>query len=169
MELTVSVRGEALLARLAGTSDRLQSNIRTAVQRLSIVVQTGVKEGKLTGQVLHARTGTLRRSINRVVTEDASGVYATVGTNVVYAAPHEYGFDGIVNVRAHTRRAQAQMALKGKKRPSKSAGTINVREFTRHMVMPERSFLRSELKDRESEIRETLRQATLQAVRGERA
>ncbi len=168
MELTVSVRGEALLARIAGMPDRLQSNMRTAVERLSIVVQTGVKEGKLTGQVLHVRTGTLRRSINRKITDDSSGVFATVGTNVKYAAAHEYGFDGDVTVRAHTRRAQQQMALKGKKRPGKSEGTINVRQFTRHMHLPERSFLRSELRDRTPEIRETLRQAALRAVRGER-
>ena len=164
-QLIVSMRAETLLARLAGTSDRLQAGMRRTVERLSIIVQGGVKEGKLTGQVLHARTGTLRRSINRVVTEDASGVFATVGTNVVYAAAHEYGFDGIVNVRAHTRRAREQMALRGKKRPSKSEGTINVREFTRHMVMPERTFLRSELRERTPEIRESLRTAALEAIR----
>lgn len=164
-QLLVSMRAETLLARLAGTSDRLQAGMRRTVERLSIIVQGGVKEGKLTGQVLKARTGTLRRSINRVVTEDSSGVYATVGTNVVYAAAHEYGFDGVVNVRAHTRRSQAQLALKGKKRVGKSAGTVNVREFTRHMVMPERSFLRSELRERTPEIRESLRSTALEAIR----
>ena len=164
-QLLVSIRAETLLARLAGTSDRLDKTMRTAVDRLSIIVQTGAKEDKLTGQVLHVRTGTLRRSINRKVTQGPGGVFATVGTNVRYAAVHEYGFDGIVNVRAHTRRAREQMALRGKKRPSKSEGTISVREFTRHMVMPERSFLRSELRDRTTQIQQELRTAAMEAIR----
>ena len=60
-QLIVSMRAETLLARLAGTADRLDKGMRAAVERLSIIVQTGVKEDKLTGQVLHVRTGTLRR------------------------------------------------------------------------------------------------------------
>lgn len=164
-QILVSMRAETLLAHLAGTGAALQSGMRRAVERLSIIVQGGVKEGKLTGQVLHVRTGTLRRSINRKITEDSSGVYATVGTNVVYAAAHEYGFDGEVTVKAHTRRAQQQMALKGKKRPGKSEGTINVREFTRHMHLPEKSFLRSELRDRTPQIQQDLRSAALEAIR----
>ena len=164
-QILVSMRAEALLARLAGTGDRLQSGMRRAVERLSIIVQGGVKEDKLTGQVLHVRTGTLRRSINRKITEDSSGVFATVGTNVKYAAAHEYGFDGEVTVKAHTRRAQQQMALKGKKRPGKSEGTITVRQFTRHMHLPERSFLRSELRDRSTQIQQDLRSAALEAIR----
>lgn len=164
-QIVVSMRAEALLARLAGTGAALQSGMRRAVERLSIIVQGGVKEGKLTGQVLHVRTGTLRRSINRRITEDSSGVFATVGTNVRYAAAHEYGFDGEVTVKAHTRRAQQQMALKGKKRPGKSEGTINVRQFTRHMHLPEKSFLRSELRDRTPQIQQDLRSAALEAIR----
>ena len=164
-QLIVSMRAETLLARLAGTADRLDKGMRAAVERLSIIVQTGVKEDKLTGQVLHVRTGTLRRSINRKVTQTSAGVFATVGTNVAYAGAHEYGFDGAVTVKSHTRRAALQMAAKRTQRVGKSEGTINVREFVRHMHMPERSFLRSELRDRSDEIRQSLRAAALEAIR----
>jgi phage gpG-like protein len=152
VQLIVSMRAEALLARLTGGQERLMANLRSVVNRLSIEVQTSVKEDKLTGQALSVRTGTLRRSINRVVTESQDSVIATVGTNVKYAAVHEYGFDGDVTVKAHTR-------------TSVLGNEVNVRSFTRHMHMPERSFLRSTLKARETEIRETLRGAILQAVR----
>lgn len=163
--LIVSMRAETLLARLAGTADRLKEGMNAAVTRLSIVVQTGVKAERLTGQVLHVRTGTLRRSINRRVEVTDGGVIATVGTNVRYAAAHEYGFDGSVTVKAHTRRSALQMSAKRSKRDRKSDGTVQVRSFTRHMRMPERSFLRSELRERETEIRQTLREAALKAVR----
>lgn len=163
-QIIVSMRAEALLARLAGTSDRLQSGMRRTVQRLSISVQQEVK-GLLSGPVLSNRTGTLRRSINRVVTDNASGVFATVGTNVRYAAAHEYGFDGDVTVKAHTRRSALQMAVKRKDRVGKSEGTIQVRQFTRHMHMPERSFLRSVLRERAPEIQQSLRAAAMEAIR----
>lgn len=164
-QIIVSMRAEALLARLAGASDRLDKRMFAEVQRLSIIVQTGTKEDKLTGQVLHVRSGTLRRSIKRKVTQTPAGVFATVGTNVAYAAAHEYGFDGEVTVKAHTRRAALQMLVKRSQRVGKSEGTINVREFTRRMHVPERSFLRSELRERAPEIRESLRTAALEAIR----
>ncbi len=163
--LLISMKAETLLARVAGTEQRLRDGMRSAVQRLSIMVQSGVKEGKLTGQVLHVRTGTLRRSINRVVTETPSGVFAQVGTNVRYAAIHEYGFEGDVQVKAHVRRSALQMSAKRTKRDRKSDGTILVRAHTMHMKMPARSFLRSTLKDFTGVITTTLRETALQAVR----
>jgi len=146
VNLTVDIRADALLARIAGVQERLQANLRSAVTRLSIVVQSSVKEDKLSGQALSVRTGTLRRSINRVVNEDASGVFASVGTNVVYAAIHEYGYQGPQSVREHTRRG------------------ATVRAFVRNVNLPARSFLRSTLQEREGEIQMTLRQAVLRAV-----
>jgi phage gpG-like protein len=123
-------------------------------------VQAGVKGDRLSGQVLHVRTGTLRRSINQRVTVTDDAVMASVGTNVRYAAAHEYGFDGPVTVKAHIRRA----ALIGVDRAG-ARGEVYVRSHTRHMRLPERSFLRSELRDRADEIRESLREAALKAVR----
>lgn len=163
--LIVSMRAEAMLARLAGSQDRLRENLRTTITRRSITVQAAVKADKLSGQVLHVRSGTLRRSINRRIDESASGVIATVGTNVRYAAAQEYGFDGDVTVRAHTRRSALQLSAKRKDRVGKSDGLINVRSFTRHMHLPERSFLRSTLKEQAPEIRQELRTAILEAVR----
>lgn len=174
MKLTVSLQAEAFLARLKGSTDRLQANLRRVVNRLSIEVQARVKD-KLTGQVLHVRTGTLRRSINRVVTEQGLNITATIGTNVRYAAIHEYGFDGSVEVPAHTRkvRAQGEMALrkvKGRgfgvweKKEGAVTGVANVREHSRKMHMPERSFLRSTLREYSPMIREQLRQAAREAL-----
>lgn len=146
MRLIVTMKAEALLARLAGTSERLRRNLRATVQRLAIKVQGIVKEGKLTGQVLHVRTGTLRRSINQRIEETSTGVFAKVGTNVRYAAIHEYGFDGRVDVRSHTRLG------------------MPVRAHVRQVHMPKRSFLVSTLTEMSGEIRTSLRSTILQAV-----
>ena len=163
--LIINMRAEALLARLAGTQERLRTDLRKVIERRTIMVQSAVKESKLTGQALHVRTGTLRRSINRKIDETASGITATVGTNVRYAALHEYGFTGATTVKAHVRRAAAQMAAKRSKRVGKAAGSINVREHVRQMNMPARSFLRSTLAEQADAIKSELRATILAAVR----
>lgn len=149
MNLTVDIRAEEFLARLAGSQDRLQRDMVKVVTRLSIEVQGAVKD-KLTGKVLHVRTGTLRRSINRKVDVTPSGAVATIGTNVKYAGVHEFGFNGEVTVKAHGRKMRA--------------GVIAVRQHTRKMHMPERSYLRSTLKDFALRIRTEIKEAAVKAV-----
>lgn len=160
--LIVSIQAEEFLARLRGAPQRLRAAMEAVVQRLSIMVQGKVKD-KLTGQVLHVRSGTLRRSINRVVQSDTAGVVATVGTNVRYAAVHEYGFDGDVTVRAHVRRVASRSVGKGKKLSVQ--GVAFVREHTRHMHVPETSFLRSVLIESGAQIRADIKAAAVGALR----
>jgi phage gpG-like protein len=150
-QFLVSITAEDFLARLRGAPERLNAAIRTTVERLSVQVQALVKR-KLGGEVLHVRTGTLRRSINRLITDDSHGVIATVGTNVRYAAIHEYGFDGEVPVKAYSRHT--------------AAGTVaNVRAHVRHVVMPKRSFLVSSLDDMGPQIKTDIKAAALEALR----
>ena len=152
MQLTVNIKAASFLAALQGKTAALQAALVRVMTRLSIEVQRGVKETKLTGQVLHVRTGTLRRSINRRVIEQGGSVMASVGTNVSYAAAHEYGFKGEVDVREHVRKTRG--------------GTeARVRAHTRKVVMPERSFLRSTVDDMGPHIKTEIRKAVLQAVR----
>ena len=89
--ISVEFSAEPLLAKIQGSGEALLENLRRAVLRIGISVQAVVKDEKLSGQVLHVRTGTLRRSINFQPSEDTSGIYGSVGTNVEYAAIHEYG------------------------------------------------------------------------------
>ena len=155
--LNVSITGmDEVMARLNVAPQRLTESLRIAMTRLSIIVQSAVKEQKLTGQALSVRTGTLRRSINRVVSQDDGGIYATIGTNVVYGAVHEYGYQGPQAVRAHTR-------------TSVLGNQYTVGAFTRQVNLPERSFLRSTLAEREGEIQLTLRQAVLKALQSQQA
>jgi phage gpG-like protein len=168
MIVTVTVHQEKLLAALASYPQRLRNKLFSTINRLAIEMQGYVKGSKLSGQVLHVRTGTLRRSINQEVKQDGNKIAAIVGTNVKYAGVHEYGFDGAVGVKAHVRRSRGQMkeAMRTRKdgttyatRNDMRQGEVNVRGFTRHMHLPERSFLRSALKDYEQRIRDDITKA----------
>jgi phage gpG-like protein len=172
MIVTVNVNADVLKAALRGYPERVHNNVLRVVQRLAIEVQRSVKDDKLSGQVLHVRTGTLHRSINQQVTDSGSKVMAIIGTNVKYAGAHEYGFDGTVSVKEHVRRSKAQAAEARRTRKDgttyltrngKSGGAITVGGHTRMMHMPERSFLRSTLKDFETRIRNDIAQAAREA------
>lgn len=174
------IGADSVILRVGQMTNKVKSYLLTTTNRLAIALQALVKN-KLSGEVLHNRTGTLRRSINYAVHDDAGSVVASVGTNVVYAAAHEYGFNGDVTVRAHIRRSKAKMALATKHyvnkfgqmsihvaqtgKYGKQSGDIQVRSFTRHMSMPERSYLRSSLHEQSGSIREALAEAVRKAVK----
>lgn len=123
---------ESFTNRLRGLSGNIGSEVEKSFLRVLIKLQRIVK-GKLSDDVLHVRTGTLRRSINYSVRGEGAGtLIGTVGTNVSYARVHEYGFDGTVNVREHLRKLKSQ-------------GSVTVRAHQRTVHIPERSFLRSAL------------------------
>ena len=157
---------QTLLLKLRGMNIRIRDALRRAVTEAAVALTRYVKEEKLSGQVLHNRTGTLRRKINFSVHEDATSVTATVGVKLAYAAVHEYGFDGVVTVREHTRAIASRNvrgSIRGKSRAIAS-GVAFVRSYERHMHLPERSYLRSSLRENAGSIRDQLRAAVVQAV-----
>jgi phage gpG-like protein len=139
----------------------LRGRIREAVKRAAIMLTRYVKEEKLSGQVLKNRTGTLRRKINYEVNETPQAIEASVGVKLSYAAAHEYGFDGMVNVRAHVRRVNSRNVrgqIDGKSKTT-GQGIAFVSAHERHMHLPERSFLRSSLRENSATIVEMLTEA----------
>ena len=172
--LTATILGaDRVSAYLTGLPPRLFGILKTEVSRLTLELLRKVKEGKLSGQVLKNQTGTLRRKINQQVVSDEHAVVGKVGVKISYAAAHEFGFDGVVTVQAHLRRCKAQMAaaLRTRKDGStyhsnkgKGSGEIQVRSFSRHMHLPERSFLRSALREMAPEIQEGIANAVKKAV-----
>lgn len=174
------VGGEQVIERLQALGPTLREALRAAVTAEAVRLTRYVKEEKLSGQVLHVRTGTLRRKINYVVHETPSAITASVGVQLAYAAIHEYGFDGTETVRAHVRRvagrdvkgrialSRARLTPSGQivtsRRGTTGTGIAFVHEFTRHLHMPERSFLRSSLKENELSIREHLQAAVREAL-----
>ena len=117
-----------------------------------------VVSNKLQGQVLKHRSGALGRSIQaKPVQASGSSVSGGVfsSSDVPYAAIHEYGFDGEESVKPHQRIINQVFG-----RPCDPV-TVQVQAFTRHMVMPERSFLRSSLTEKSDEITAGIQAAAL--------
>ena len=159
--IEISVSGDKVVAQLRGVGQQAQDRLLKAMQRLMIDLQRKVKEEKLSGQVLQNRTGTLRRSINQTVTADGSSITGQVGTNVVYAAIHEFGGKTAPHlIEAKNAAALAFIAPWG---PGKGPGGLSFFKSVHHpgSQMPERSFLRSALQDMQGQIEETLAKAVI--------
>jgi phage gpG-like protein len=147
-----------LVARLQAMPEKWRASIGRAVLRLAEQLQRKVQEQKLTGQVLKVRTGSLRSSINFRVAESASSVIAAVGTNIKYAGIHEFGgTQGARTIVPKTARALA-FQWKGEMRFYKRVERPAVH-------YPERSFLRSALREMAPQIKAELEAAVREAVR----
>ena len=117
-------------------------------------IQQYVQTKKLSGQVLNRRTGRLRNSINQRVTSDASSVSSQVGTGVAYAAAHEYGARRNVVVSAYHR-----MQTMAFGHPMKNPREVLVNQHSSFINLPERSFLRSALKEKAPDEIERIRKS----------
>lgn len=94
IEITTTVVGAAeVVGKFSRAAAEARPALRKRVQGLGIKLQRKIKSEKLSGQVLRAPSGRLRRSINEQTTETAAAVQSSVGTNVVYGAAWELGFD----------------------------------------------------------------------------
>jgi len=122
---------------------RLRDEMKIGVGRLALKLARNVQQNKLSGQMLNVRTGRLRRSIASLVEDNSQTVSGIVSTPVKYAPPNEYGFKGTVTVAQSLRTIKQAFG-----RPIEEK-TITVRAHQRKMNLPERSFLRSALRDME--------------------
>lgn len=95
---------ERAMLLLARYPERLVAAMQKANRDSSSVLLRRVKQ-KLSNDILHVRTGNLRRNWNQImpVRED-NGWKGGIGSGrTEYAAYHEFGFQGSVQVRAHAR------------------------------------------------------------------
>lgn len=154
------IGGDVLAAVLRSYGEKVQTAIVQSVGRSALRLQREVMQNRLSGQVLNVRTGNLRRSIHQRVTNTGSAVIGEVNTNVRYGKAHEYGFSGTVNVKASLRQVRQAFG-----RPLKSPRYIQVRAHSRNVRLPERSFLRTALRDIKPEIEADLRNSVKGALR----
>ncbi len=138
---------ERVQIQIQGMGDVLKAELRTKSRSLGFRILAHVKAEKLSGQVLKNKTGRLRRSVNFRETESETEIGGSVGTNVEYAAAHEYGFQGTVNVRAHLRSITQAFG-----RPIEPK-QITVSAHPMTMNIAEKSFLRSSLNDFREKIK----------------
>lgn len=153
----IEVEGAEATARmLRAIAPQVRTRLDATIAQLALRLVRDVKAEKLSGQVLKNRTGRLRRSVNYRISEDTPArIEATVGTNVEYARAHEYG--GTVTVKEHLR---TQVQAWG--RPI-TPRKVSVKQHT--ATFPERSFLRSALREMAPEIRRQIAAAVEEGAR----
>ena len=175
--ISAEANASAVLANLKMAKDSLGREVNKAMSRLAIMVQAEAKDN-LSGRVLKVRSNNLRSSIYQKVEQVGDSFEAVIGSGVVYAARHEYGFKGVENVKEHLRRSKGQMA--GVKRDASGAelsssklnarvmklGVYVVKAHTRNVDYPAHSYLRTALKAIEPKIKSELEDATREAFRG---
>jgi phage gpG-like protein len=163
--IAVKVIGaETVIAKWSAVSSPLRARLAETTLQLAIEAQRRVMETKLTGQVLHVKTGRLRRSINVQAISESDTVGASTGTNVIYGRFWELGFQGTEQVRAHTRAVKAldvREWANGRRRKVGS-GIAFVRAHTRKVNSAPRPFLVPVL----TEMREKAKAEMTAAVTG---
>lgn len=140
-------------ARIKQITPAIRAKLKAVLTALGFKLAARVQSNRLSGQSLHVRTGTLRRSIKSRVEESGTKMTGVVYTPVVYAPIHEFGFRGGVTVKEHLRRVKQAW---GK---SIAERAVPVRTHTRQMNMPQRAFMQPEFELMLPEIKATLTQA----------
>jgi len=130
-----------------------QAALEESVGQLALKLVRKIREEKLTDQQLKNRTGALRNSISQRIDTSGSRITAVINTRKPYAMAHEFGFTGTVTVKEHMRQIRQAFG-----KPI-SPVNVRVRTHTMHMHLPERSFLRSSLREMETEIKAGMRDA----------
>jgi phage gpG-like protein len=162
----------------AGYRGRMQQ----AVTQLAAMLRDYIKANELTGQVLHVRTGRLRRSITARTSNDGVHFTGIVGTNVEYARiqefggttkPHEirprnarallFGARGFIGPQQDLKTQGGRYAAGKKGRLSRAvgAGEMQFARVVHHpgSRIPSRSFLRAALSTLGPEIKAGLEAA----------
>jgi len=131
---------DALDARLDAFAGALGDALGSKAETLALALADAVKLDKLSGQVLAARSGALRDSIEAEVSADGGAIVATVGSlgDLSYAAIQEYGG----KTGAHE-----ILPVKGKVLAFVAGGAMRFAARVEHpgSTIPERSYLRATL------------------------
>ena len=158
MQFIVTVKDEDVINKLQQAPALFRKALADTVNILATDIQASVIQNKLSGQVLHVRTGTLRRSITIDPAKwDGSKISASVFTTLDYGIGWENGFSRRVGAGARggprTLRGKALVKYFERHPP-------NVREYAA------RPFLKPTLEEFKPRIIEDLRQAIVGALHG---
>lgn len=141
------VGGKETIAKFRRMGAAIDAALYVKTISLALMLEKYIKTSKLNGQVLNRISGALARSINNKVDKMSGGVVAKIFSagDVKYAGIHEYG--GVTP--AHVilpKKAQALAFMMG--------GKMGFFAKVNHpgSKMPERSYLRSSLRDKSVEI-----------------
>ncbi len=148
------VGGKEFAVKLDQMPDKLNKSLFVAITSLTLQLKNHIIRNKLSGQVLNHRTGNLWRSIQALPVKNTTnfieGQVISSG-DVKYAAIHEYG--GTIKHPGGT----PYLVNKGRAVFVNKRDNPNLPVTSAHDIpMPQRSFMRSSLKDFHDKIQSTL-------------
>ena len=123
LDIDIEGAGE-LAARFDAMPAAIRAALKDKIADLADRLVDRIKNDKLGGEVLRARSGALRGSIGSSVDDDGASVFSA---GVKYAFAQEYGFDGDETVAAHSPRDPG--SLRQGDRPE---GDFRARLFASH-------------------------------------
>ncbi len=161
--LTAQLTGaDTLDKRLQDLPAALQAALQAEAADLAERLRRHVVDDKLSGQVLHTRTGALKASIAADVSDDAGQVLVRVFSSgdVKYATIQEYGGQTAPHDIVPDKAKVLAFVLGG-------AAVFARRVHHPGSHIPERSYLRSSLADMAGQIVAEFKDAALAALQGE--
>lgn len=182
IEIQLSERSREAIERLAEYPQRLTAAIRSALDKENQLTVGHIVSAKLSRRgpkTLGVRSNRLRGSVRatRARANGAGQVVASIGTNVVYAGVHEFGFRGRVGVRAHTKNmtfkrsalASSYYHMVGGtkiKKSSKQTVQVAVRAHSRQVNFPKRAPIATGILERQERYRNAIEKAIVEAAEG---
>lgn len=157
--LSLVVIADGAVQRLSRAKAKLRAGMAKAVAEGANALLAAVRE-KLSGEVLHVDTGTLRDSI--VVSrlsggDEAFGVVISSDGSAPYARIQEFG--GRIEIPAAVSTCARVLAF------AYGGRTVFTRHTQAHSVtLPERSYLRSSAKERTQDIVDRIRRVATEAI-----
>lgn len=153
---------EAVLARLGEAPAKIRAAAKSSLDIWATELAGYIKAEKLSGQVLNRRSGALSRSVYPAKAEESADTIsagARAGSDVPYAKLHEYGMQRNIVVSAYHR---MQTMAWGK--PMASPREVLVNQHSSYINAPERSYMRSSLREQAPEGINELRAAVREAI-----
>lgn len=162
MIVTVTITGDKqLIAKYSRVQSSVARALTAKITRLTLLLENRVKTQKLSGQVLNRVSGRLMASIGRDVKTTDNAIYGRVFSSgdVKYAAIHEFGGQ----TSPHLILPKKASVLKF---TSGGGQTVFAKKVNHPgSKIPERSFLRSSLKDMSVQISREMKEAVIQGIK----
>lgn len=156
LEITGS---ESVITRLGEVTGKVRIAAKSSLDAWAAELAGYIQMSKLSGNPLHRRSGRLSASVHPVSVDTSQSISggAASGENVPYAKIHEYG--GMIPAHVVVVRNAKALAFTvgGVMRFAKSVQIPNV-------TMPERSYMRSSLREEAPKGIEQLRAAVREAI-----
>ncbi len=164
MIVNITITGDKrLIDRLGSLPAAIQQALYIKSTVLALKLEKLVKTGKLNGQVLNRITGALSRSIHNKVEKIGGSVVGSVFSSgdVKYARIHEYGGQTAPHIILPKKASVLAFISGGGKQ-------VFARKVNHPgSKIPERSFLRSSLRDMSTEISLGLKEAVVKSVQNQ--